>query len=185
MRSATSSRPRSRPTGALAHEQRKRPNCPLRSGKRKEVEKLTTSAPTKGTQDIQQISRKMVGGRRLILASNRGPIEHDLCEGRCEARQGEGGVAVALSSAARYTPLAWVASAMTEGDRQIARHNGNGNGAAPVVDKGVYKHGMRIEVRGRYADIVKYLRALEAMPAMPGGCAWSSPRKRRMTATTT
>ena len=31
-------------------------------------------------------------------------------------------------------------------------------------DKGVYKHGMRIEVRGRYTDIVKYLRALEAMP---------------------
>jgi MSHA biogenesis protein MshJ len=35
---------------------------------------------------------------------------------------------------------------------------------APVADKGVYKHGMRIEVRGRYTDIVKYLRALEAMP---------------------
>jgi MSHA biogenesis protein MshJ len=30
--------------------------------------------------------------------------------------------------------------------------------------KGVYKHGMRIEVRGRYTDIVKYLRALESMP---------------------
>jgi len=39
---------------------------------------------------------------------------------------------------------------------------GNNNPAA--VDKGVYKHGMRIEVRGRYLDIVKYLRALESMP---------------------
>jgi MSHA biogenesis protein MshJ len=39
---------------------------------------------------------------------------------------------------------------------------GNSNPAA--VDNGVYKHGMRIEVRGRYLDIVKYLRALESMP---------------------
>jgi MSHA biogenesis protein MshJ len=31
-------------------------------------------------------------------------------------------------------------------------------------DKGVYKHGMRIEVRGRYVDLVNYLRALEGMP---------------------
>ena len=29
----------------------------------------------------------------------------------------------------------------------------------------VYKHGMRIELRGRYLDIVRYLRALEAMPS--------------------
>lgn len=35
---------------------------------------------------------------------------------------------------------------------------------APATAKGVYKHGMRIEVRGRYTDIVKYLRALESMP---------------------
>lgn len=36
--------------------------------------------------------------------------------------------------------------------------------ATPAAAKGVYKHGMRIEVRGRYTDIVKYLRALESMP---------------------
>ena len=29
----------------------------------------------------------------------------------------------------------------------------------------VYKHGMRIELRGQYLDMVRYLRALEAMPA--------------------
>jgi MSHA biogenesis protein MshJ len=37
-------------------------------------------------------------------------------------------------------------------------------GAAAPANQGVYKHGMRIEVRGRYIDLVKYLRALEAMP---------------------
>jgi MSHA biogenesis protein MshJ len=37
--------------------------------------------------------------------------------------------------------------------------------AAPAAaDRGVYKHGMRIEVRGRYTDLVRYLRALEALP---------------------
>jgi MSHA biogenesis protein MshJ len=29
----------------------------------------------------------------------------------------------------------------------------------------VYRHGMRIELRGQYVDIVRYLRALEAMPS--------------------
>lgn len=29
----------------------------------------------------------------------------------------------------------------------------------------VYRHGMRIELRGRYVDIVRYLRALEGMPS--------------------
>ncbi len=35
---------------------------------------------------------------------------------------------------------------------------------APALGGGVYRHGMRIEVRGRYVDLVNYLRALEAMP---------------------
>lgn len=29
---------------------------------------------------------------------------------------------------------------------------------------GIYKHGLRMEFRGRYPDIVRYLRALEALP---------------------
>jgi len=33
-----------------------------------------------------------------------------------------------------------------------------------AADSGFYKHGMAIEVRGRYADIVGYLRALENLP---------------------
>ncbi len=36
--------------------------------------------------------------------------------------------------------------------------------AVPAASSGVHRHGMRIEVRGRYADLVNYLRALEAMP---------------------
>lgn len=35
----------------------------------------------------------------------------------------------------------------------------------PNATAQVYKHGMRIELRGQYLDMVRYLRALEAMPA--------------------
>lgn len=47
------------------------------------------------------------------------------------------------------------------------------NAAAPAAQPAatansatrVYRHGMRIELRGQYVDIVRYLRALEAMPS--------------------
>jgi trehalose 6-phosphate synthase len=94
---------------------------------------LITSVLTEGTPEIQRLSRRMLGGGRLILASNRGPIEHHVSGGCCEARQGEGGLAVALCSAAHCMPLSWVASAMTEGDRQVARRNSDGNGTAVVA----------------------------------------------------
>ncbi|HLQ26005.1 MAG TPA: hypothetical protein VK138_08970 [Acidiferrobacterales bacterium] len=35
---------------------------------------------------------------------------------------------------------------------------------AAVPQQPVYKHGMRIQFKGRYADIVNYLRALESLP---------------------
>lgn len=47
------------------------------------------------------------------------------------------------------------------------------NAAAPATQPAatannaarVYRHGMRIELRGKYVDIVRYLRALEALPS--------------------
>lgn len=41
---------------------------------------------------------------------------------------------------------------------------GQADAAPSVEDGGFYKHGMVIEVRGRYADIVGYLRSLENLP---------------------
>lgn len=37
-------------------------------------------------------------------------------------------------------------------------------GAGTASEAGIYKHGMRIELKGRYFDIVAYLRALEQLP---------------------
>jgi trehalose 6-phosphate synthase len=72
--------------------------------------------------DIGELCQQVLGDKRLILVSNRGPIEHRTSDGgEAEACYGSGGVAVALSAAACHAPVAWVASAMTEADRQVAQ----------------------------------------------------------------
>ena len=73
------------------------------------------------TARLAELCRKSLAGRRLILASNRGPIEYHLSEdGELEAQRGSGGVVTALSSLSQYLELDWIASAMGKGDRQAA-----------------------------------------------------------------
>ncbi|TAK27570.1 MAG: trehalose-6-phosphate synthase [Chloroflexota bacterium] len=64
-------------------------------------------------------------GSRLILASNRGPMEF-ACdeEGQLKARRGAGGVITALGNVARYCKATWVANAVTDGDREAVRTMG-------------------------------------------------------------
>jgi trehalose 6-phosphate synthase len=58
---------------------------------------------------------------RLIMASNRGPVEHSFDEsGRMRRRDAAGGVATALNTVARRQPVTWVASAASEADRAVA-----------------------------------------------------------------
>ncbi len=65
--------------------------------------------------------------RRLIVASNRGPIEYHVSEdGRLQATKAGGGVAIALSALSRYMDFTWVACAMGEGDRYAAEVSRNG-----------------------------------------------------------
>lgn len=65
--------------------------------------------------------RDTLATRRLIVASNRGPVEHRLEDGVIVKKRGSGGVVTALSAVADHTPVTWVASAMTDGDRLVAR----------------------------------------------------------------
>jgi trehalose 6-phosphate synthase len=59
--------------------------------------------------------------RRLIMASNRGPVEHAFDEnGRIRRRDAAGGVATALANVARRQPVTWVASAASEADKAVA-----------------------------------------------------------------
>lgn len=70
---------------------------------------------------LQEICRAVLGGRRLVIASNRGPVTYEKSEnGELTAKRGSGGVVTALSSLTNYTPLTWVAAALSEADREIA-----------------------------------------------------------------
>ena len=63
-----------------------------------------------------------VGTPRLIIASNRGPIEHYLAaDGDIRQRQAGGGVAVALRGVAESTSLTWIAAACGPGDEEVAQ----------------------------------------------------------------
>ena len=55
---------------------------------------------------------------RLIIASNRGPVEYYLSQGKTlKYRRGAGGMVTALIDAGNRMEVTWVATAMTEGDR--------------------------------------------------------------------
>lgn len=58
---------------------------------------------------------------RLLIVSNRGPIEFTLDDkGTLRRRPAGGGLATALSCIAGSRPVTWIASAVTEGDRMMA-----------------------------------------------------------------
>ena len=77
----------------------------------------------------EAIVTRLTRGRRLIVASNRGPVEHVFDDtGRVRQTPGCGGVSIALSAIARHAPVTWVASAMTDADRVVAA-NGHDNGS--------------------------------------------------------
>ena len=75
------------------------------------------------TAELKRLCDSLFANRRLILASNRGPVDHRITpDGRIEARRGSGGVVTALSSLSRMVEFTWIASAMGEGDRRVSQN---------------------------------------------------------------
>jgi len=75
------------------------------------------------TSTITQVPdlREDRASKRLILVSNRGPVEHYLDHlGQITRRPAAGGVAVALASVARMQPVTWLAGACSVPDRVAA-----------------------------------------------------------------
>ncbi len=67
---------------------------------------------------------ELLDRQRLILASNRGPMEYQAHGDEApQPRRGSGGVVTALSGLTKYVDFTWIASAMGEGDRRIAEAN--------------------------------------------------------------
>lgn len=70
---------------------------------------------------LEALCQEMLARRRLIIASNRGPVEYTIqLDGSLVAQRGSGGMVTALLAAARFVPATWVASTMTDGDRRAA-----------------------------------------------------------------
>ena len=71
------------------------------------------------------LADELLKDKRLILASNRGPMEHHVApNGDLQPRRGSGGVVTALSGLTRHVDFTWIASAMGEGDRRAAEASG-------------------------------------------------------------
>ena len=66
------------------------------------------------------VRREILRERRLVLASNRGPVSYTLADGVLRATRGAGGLVTALAALSQYTHVTWVCAAMSEGDRLAA-----------------------------------------------------------------
>jgi trehalose 6-phosphate synthase len=70
---------------------------------------------------LEDLTSRLLRDRRLIIASNRGPIQYDIeKDGALVAQRGSGGMVTALLAMAQFVPMTWVAAAMTDGDRRAA-----------------------------------------------------------------
>jgi trehalose 6-phosphate synthase len=92
----------------------------------------------KKEQRFQELCQRMLAERRLIVASNRGPVDYTPApDGRFHAQRGSGGLVAALSPVSRFIPLTWVASAMSEGDRRLAEEAA-GRIRVPLPEQEIY-----------------------------------------------
>ena len=88
---------------------------------------------------LRELCSQKLSQRRLILASNRGPIEYYLTEDkRLQARRSSGGVVTALSGLSSYVELDWIVSAVGEGDRQVAQRAPGGRIKVPLAGEKLY-----------------------------------------------
>ncbi|MEB3330324.1 MAG: trehalose-6-phosphate synthase [Candidatus Sericytochromatia bacterium] len=78
---------------------------------------------------LEAFCARHLAGRRLWLASNRGPYEFQARACGVQASKGVGGLVTALGAIASVTPVHWVAAAMTQLEACAAQEQG-GVGAA-------------------------------------------------------
>ena len=87
----------------------------------------------------------LVGNRRIIVASNRGPVEfHRDARSRITTKRGAGGVVTGITGLARSLPITWIAAAMSEGDRQVFP-----DASAPARDVKLGRQPLRV----RYVNV--------------------------------
>jgi len=77
---------------------------------------------------------RLLAGRYLCVAANRGPVHYHLEADRLRSARAAGGLVTALTDIAGYAPMTWVATASGSGDRLVAGHPPPGV-AAPGVPR--------------------------------------------------
>ena len=71
---------------------------------------------------LAEAAHRLLGKRRLILATNRGPVSFATGpDGRLRPRRGSGGLVTALSQLGSHLPVTWVAAAMSDAERRAAK----------------------------------------------------------------
>ncbi|MGZ8481149.1 MAG: alpha,alpha-trehalose-phosphate synthase (UDP-forming) [Candidatus Limnocylindria bacterium] len=71
--------------------------------------------------ELAAAASRLLGDRRLVIATNRGPVTFAASsDGSLRPRRGSGGLVTALSHLSRLVPVTWVAAAMGEADRRAA-----------------------------------------------------------------
>jgi trehalose 6-phosphate synthase len=90
---------------------------------------------------LRSMAQRLFADRRLVVASNRGPItfEHT-SSGKVRRRRGTGGVVSAVSAISRYVNPLWICSPMSDVDREMA---GETSGRVLPVATGEYTFGLR------------------------------------------
>ncbi|HEU5378852.1 MAG TPA: trehalose-6-phosphate synthase [Ktedonobacteraceae bacterium] len=81
---------------------------------------------------IKATNPQPIHAQRLIVATNRGPVEYYLTQDNVlKSRRGSGGVITALIDAGSQMEMSWVAMAMTEGDRLAVKEAQQHGGRLP------------------------------------------------------
>ena len=76
------------------------------------------SPPQRGERLLAGAARRLLGDRRLLIATNRGPVTFSIgADGGLRPRRGSGGLVTALSQVGRHVPLTWLAAPFSDGDR--------------------------------------------------------------------
>ena len=88
------------------------------------AEDPSLSTPTYSSPNAD-FRREVLASRKLILASNRGPVDYALNEsGELEPTRAAGGVVSALAALSRNTAVTWLSAAMSDEDRLAAKPAG-------------------------------------------------------------
>jgi len=81
------------------------------------------SPPATGERALGGAARRLLGDRRLLIATNRGPVTFlPSPDGGVRPRRGSGGLVTALSQVGRHVPVTWLAAALSDADRRVAAH---------------------------------------------------------------